>query len=112
MEDHRDTMDANLNNEVASQRRDGQRHLDLLNEETGRMDQDSRAMFLHSKLQIANCAMSIFKYQVVDFSTNSEAPSQFLYGADFCHLDVRLLEEEEPPMSVIYRELLYTFKRY
>ncbi len=110
MENHRDIMEANLNNEVASQRRDGQLHLDLLNEETGRMDQDSRAMFLHSELQIANCGMSMFKFQAVNSSTNSEALSQYLYGTNFFDSDVRLLEDEGPPVSVVHSELVHTFK--
>ncbi len=98
MEDYRDTMEAELNNEVASQRRDAQRHLDLLNEEIDRMDQESRAIDLHSELQIANCCMSMIKYQVANSSTNSEALNRSLYGADFSASDVRLLEDEGRPV--------------
>ncbi len=90
----RDLIERNLKNEIESQRRDGQRHLDLLNEETNHMAEWSRLPELHSELQIANCSMNFFKYKLINGETGSEALSQALYGADFYESDVRLLQDE------------------
>ncbi|CAD6579939.1 MAG: hypothetical protein ASARMPRED_009301 [Alectoria sarmentosa] len=88
----------NLDNEIQNQRRDGQRHLDLLNEETGKMADGSRLQDLHNDLQTANCSMNSFKYHVTQPGTNNEGLSQGLYGADFYESDVRLLQLERRPV--------------
>lgn len=88
----------NLDNEIQNQRRDGQRHLDLLNEETSKMADDSRVQDLHNELQTANCSMNSFKYHLTQSGTNNEGLSQGLYGADFYESDVRLLQLEGRPV--------------
>ena len=88
----------NLMDQIVSLRRDGGRHLDLLNEETGKMDVLSRETDLHSQLQTANCSINFFKFQLDNQKTSSEALSQDLYGADFDESDVRLLNTQERPV--------------
>ena len=95
---HRDLMATNLENEIQNQRRDGQRHLDLLNEETSKMAEWSRLPDLHSELQTANCSMNFFKYNLIYGNKTNETLSQDLYGADFNELDVRLLQDEGRPV--------------
>ena len=95
---YRNLTERNLNNEIESQRRDGQRHLDLLNEETNKMAEWPRLPELHSELQIANCSMNFFKFKLINGETDSEALSQALYGADFYESDVRLLQDEGRPV--------------
>ena len=97
-EDHESLMVQNLSDQIVSLRRDGERHLDLLNEETGKMDVFSREIDLHSELQTANCSINFFRYQLDNHETSSEALSQGLYGADFDESDVRLLETQERPV--------------
>lgn len=93
----RDLIEKNLNNEVQSQRRAAQRHLDLLNEETSKMPEWSRILDLHNELQQANCSMNNFIFNVTYNETNSEALSQMLFGADFDDNDVSLLQGEGRP---------------
>ena len=98
LEDHGSVVVRNLSDQNVSLRRDGERHLDLLNEETGKMDVLSRAIYLHSELQTANCSINVFKSQLESRETSSEALNQRLYGADFSELDVRLLKSQERPV--------------
>lgn len=93
-----DLTERNMNTEIESQRRDGQRHLDLLNEETSQSVEWSRLQDLHSEVQTANSSINSFKYYVTHVGTDSEALSQRLYGADFYESDVRLLQDEGRPM--------------
>ena len=97
-EDHESLMVQNLRDQLLSLRRDGERHLDLLNEETGKMEVFSRESELHSELQRANCSINYFSFQVGNHETSSEVLSQGLYGADFDESDVRLLEIQERPV--------------
>ena len=94
----RDVMATNLENEIQNQRRDGQRHLDLLNEETSQMAEWSRLSDLHSELQTANCSLNFFKYNLIHGNKTNETLSQDLYGADFNESDVRLLQNEGRPV--------------
>ena len=96
----RDSIERRLGNEIESQRRDGQRCLDLLNEETSKMAEGSRLLDLHNELQIANCSLNSFKFKLVyaDTDTNSETLRQGLYGADFNDSDVQLLRDEGRPV--------------
>lgn len=93
----RNLIETNMNNEVQNQRRAAQRHLDLLNEETSKMAEWSRIIDLHNELQLANCSMNNFIYNVTYNENNSEVLSQMLYGADFTESDVQLLQGEERP---------------
>lgn len=95
---HRDSIQRNLENELQSQRRDAQRHLDLLNEEIYTMAEDPRLLDLHNELQRANCSMNIFDYNVTYVGLNSEALGQNMFGADFCDSDVRLLQDAGRPV--------------
>ena len=99
-ENHESLMvqNQNLMDQIVSLRRDGERHLDLLNEETGKMDVLSREIDLHSQLQTANCSINFFRFQLDNHETSSEALSQDLYGADFGESDVRLLNTQERPV--------------
>ena len=95
---HRDSIEERLSRENMSQRRDGQRHLDLLNEELSKMTEDYRLQDLHAELQSANCSINCFEYDLVHCETKSEALSQTLYGADFFETDVQLLEASGRPV--------------
>ena len=97
-EDHESLTVQNLRGQIASLRRDGDRHLDLLNEETGKMDISSRESDLHGELQRANCSINYFKLQLDIHETSSEALSQSLYGADFYESDVRYLQTQKRPV--------------
>ena len=88
----------NLSDQILSLRRDGERHLDLLNEETGKMDVFSREVELHSELQRANCSINYFKFLIDSRETSSETLAQSLYGAEFDESDVRLLQTQDRPV--------------
>ena len=98
LENHESLTVRNLSDQLLSLRRDGERHLDLLNEETGKMDILSRESELHSELQRANCSINYFSFQVGNHETSSEILSQGLYGADFDESDVRHLKIQERPV--------------
>lgn len=98
MGNHRDSIERNLGNEIENQRRDGQRHLDLINEETSKMEEGSRLSDLHMELQIANCSINCSKYHVTQVGETNESLSQRLYGADFSESDVRLLQDGGRPV--------------
>lgn len=95
---NRNLMEQNLYNQIASLRRDGQRHLDLLNEETGKMTEDQRLSALHSGLQYANGSIQYFRYQIDNGETNSEVLSQGLYWADFEESEMGFLQGRGRPM--------------
>ena len=97
-EEHESLMVQNLSDQIVSLRRDGDRHLDLLNEDTDKMDVSSREFDLHGELQTANCSINYFKFQLDNRETSSEALSQSLYGADFSESDVRLLQTQKRPV--------------
>lgn len=91
-------IEQNLYHQIASLRRDGQRHLDLLNEETGKMAGDYRLIGLHSGLQYANGSIQYFRYQIDNGETNSEALSQGLYWADINESDMGYLQDQGRPV--------------
>ena len=97
-EAYRDSIEEDLCKENVSQRRDGQRHLDLLNEELGKMTDNYRLQELHTDLQTANCSINCFEYDLVNSGTKSEVLSQTLYGADFDESDVQLLQTSGRPV--------------
>ena len=98
LEDRESVKVRNLSDQTVSLRRDGERHLDLLNEETGKMDVISRETDLHAELQTANCSINYFRFQLESGETSTEALSQSLYGADLSESDVRLLKTQERPV--------------
>ena len=98
LENHESLTVRNLSDQLLSLRRDGERHMDLLNEEIGKMDVLSRESELHSELQRANCSINYFSFQVGNHETSSEVLSQGLYGADFDESDVRHLKIQERPV--------------
>ena len=85
------------NNDVETQRRNGKRHSDLLNEETSKMAIESRLPFLYDELQNANFSIDCFEY-FMGQGENSVALSQRLNGADFYESDVHLLQLEGRPV--------------
>lgn len=93
-----DWREGKLNDDIMALKRDVQRRSDLLNEETSTMAQDSRLLELHEELQIANCSIDLFKFEVVYNTTSSQSLSQKLNGADFYESDVRLLQAHGRPV--------------
>ena len=97
-ETHRNWSEQIHHSQMMSQRRDGQRHLDLLNEETRKMAEGSRLKELYGELQDANSCITSFRWNIENFGIDSEALSQSLYGADFYDSDVHLLQNQERPV--------------
>lgn len=95
---NRNLIEQNFHHQIASLRRDGQRYLDLLNEETGKTAGDHRLIALHSGLQYANCSIQYFRYQIDSGETNSEALSQALYWADINESDIAFLHDQGRPV--------------
>lgn len=93
-----DWREGKLNDDIMALRRDVQRRSDLLNEEISTMAQESRLLELHEELQIANCSIDLFKFEVVYNTTSSQSLSQRLNGADFYESDVRLLQAHGRPV--------------
>lgn len=87
-------IEQKLYDQIASLRRDAQRHLDLLNEETSKLAGDYRLIALHSEIQYANYSIQYFSYQIDSGETNSEALSQSLYGADINESDMGFLQDQ------------------
>ena len=93
-----DWREGKLNDDIMALRRDVQRRSDVLNEEISTMAQESRLLELHEELQIANCSIDLFKFEVVYNTTSSQSLSQRLNGADFYESDVRLLQAHGRPV--------------
>ena len=93
-----DWREGKLNDDIMALRRDVQRRSDLLNEEISTMAQESRLLELHEELQIANCSIDLFKFEVVYNTTSSQSLSQRLNGTDFYESDVRLLQAHGRPV--------------
>ena len=103
-EAHRNWSEQNHHSQMMSQRRDGQRHLDLLNEETGKMAEGSRLKELYGELQDANSCMTSFRWSIENPAINGEALIQSLYGAEFYDSDVRLLQNQGRPVLLAQLE--------
>ena len=85
-------------NEAQSLRRDGMRHLDLLNETT-QVAGYSRAQELHHELQTANGSLNYFAYHLLHLgTTESEDLKEVLYGADFDESDKGHLQDQGRPV--------------
>lgn len=93
-----DWRERKLKDDIMALKRDVQRRSDLLNEEISTMAQESRLLELHEQLQIANCSIDLFKFEVVYNTTSSQSLSQRLNGADFYESDVSLLQAHARPV--------------
>lgn len=101
---HQNSVQQKLYDEGESLRRDGERYLDLLNEETSKMAESSELPRLHDELQTANLCMKSFKFAVLNDSQDSKVLSEKLYGADFNDSDVRHLQDQGRPVLLAQLE--------
>ena len=92
-------VEAAKEKEIQSQMRVAQRHLELLNEETGKMAaEDYRIRFFHFDLQTANLSINKFKYDMKNVGQGVEGLTQILCDFDFSESDVLFLQEQRRPV--------------